>query len=586
MRANQLEATARVQGNLAESTRTLTGLTKAQTEAVVNAEQAERSRLATAKLQVTQQEVRIARRREEGQITAEQAREEERLLELRAAQAELEVQRGKVQAGGGAGGQAELDARQRIAELEKRIAELKVQGTENALRNSQREYDIAVETLNIARTRLDLETQAANLIASRIRAQQDYGNAELAFRAAYNDLVQSEFNVDRARQDYAIQAAENQLQLMRLRGVGAGDIAAQEAYIADLKRGSEDIERRALEFAIEGAKERFRIEGEMLRLKQAQQVIEAQNAERASRQNVNKQQGDLLGLERQALDPSLTPDQRSNLEEAIRLQQQSVELAKQQQDADRSRYQSLAGIQSLERDTLQMQQLSTANGFRAQAAAKGWESSLRGPLDRLDSAAQASGTIADGTRSISRGFISAGGQVIEFRDTVYGIKDATETTSRAAGSLAGGYANANVEAKALLDTLQKIAATKPARWAGGPVDPSVAYQVNELGQESFLSPGGMLSLIHAPARGTWRPPARGTVLPAGVTAGLKAQGAFGGAPAAISGGVSVAGDAIGNLGQAVRELRAEVRELRMKTWTTEVRVPGNSAILGAIGGLS
>ena len=95
----------------------------------------------------------------------------------------------------------------------------------------------------------------------------------------------------------------------------------------------------------------------------------------------------------------------------------------------------------------------------------------------------------------------------------------------------------------------------------------------------------MLSLIHAPARGTWRPPARGTVLPAGVTAGLKAQGAFGATPAAIGGGGAV-GDALGNLGQAVWELRKEVRELRMKTWTTEVRVPGNSAILGAIGGLS
>jgi TP901 family phage tail tape measure protein len=588
IRANQLEVTARVQGNLAESTRELTGLTKAQTEAVANAEQAERSRLATAKLQVTQQEVRIARRREEGQITAEQAREEERLLELRAAQAELEVQRGKVQAGGiiGEGGQAELDARQRVAELEKRIAELKVQGTENALRNSQREYDIAVETLNIARTRLDLETQASGLIASRIRAQQDYNNAELNYQSASNDLTQSRFNVDRARQDYAIRAAEEELGAMRQRGASSGEIARLEQYIADLRRGAADIERRALEAAVTGAVQRFELEKRILMLKQAQQVIDAQNADRQSRQNANQQEQKLLELQRDALDPGLSSGQLANLNQAIALQQTAVRLAKEQEASDRGRYQNLAGIQALERDTLAMQQQTTANGFRAQAASKGWEESLAGPLNRLDAAAGATDRVATSTRTISTGFISAGGEVVKFYDTVQDISTATSAIGAAAGSLAGGYANANVEAKALLDTLQKLAATKPARWAGGPVDPSVAYQVNELGQESFLSPGGMLSLIHAPARGTWRPPARGTVLPAGVTAGLKAQGAFSGAPAAISGGVSAAGDAIGNLGQAVRELRAEVQELRMKTWTTEVRVPGNAAILGAIGGLS
>jgi TP901 family phage tail tape measure protein len=586
IRANQLEVTARVQGNLAESTRTLTGLTKAQTEAVVNAEEAERRRLGTAKLQVAQQEVRIARRREEGQITAEQAREEERLLELRAAQAELEVQRGKVQTGGGAGGQAELNARQRVAELEKRIAELKVQGTENALRNSQREYDIAVETLNIARTRLDLETQASGLIASRIRAQQDYNSAQLNYQSAYNDLVQSEFNVDLARQNYAIQAAEEQLRLMRDRGASVGAIRDQEQFIASLRGGRDNIEKNKLAAEIAGAEQRFAIEQRMLQLKQAQQVIEAQSAISAARQNVIQQEIRLLELKSKAADPDLELGQRAALQEAIDLQRVAIGLSREQEGAARGRLQMLGSIFDLENRTLSAQQQTTANGYRAEAAARGWEGALQGPLKNLDDAARATGFLTSQFREVVTGFIQASGQTVFIRDTVVEIGLASGEAAVAAGSLAGGYANANVEAKALLDTLQKLAATKPARWAGGPVDPSVAYQVNELGQESFLSPGGMLSLIHAPARGTWRPPARGTVLPAGVTAGLKAQGAFGGPPAAISGGVSAAGDAIGNLGQAVRELRAEVRELRMKTWTTEVRVPGSSAILGAIGGLS
>ena len=50
--------------------------------------------------------------------------------------------------------------------------------------------------------------------------------------------------------------------------------------------------------------------------------------------------------------------------------------------------------------------------------------------------------------------------------------------------------------------------------------------VNEYGQEAFLSDSGDLSLINAPMWSSWRPPTSGTILPAGPTAALKAQGAF------------------------------------------------------------
>lgn len=451
------------------------------------------------------------------------------------------------------------------------IARAEADGAEKVLNIRREERNLAIEILNTAKTRIDLEVQASELIASQIRAQQDYGNAELAFRSAYASLVESQFNVDRARQDYAIQAAEDQLQLMRLRGAKASDISAQEVYIANLKRGAEEIERRALEFAIESAQRRFKIEKDMLLLKQAQQVIEAQNAEREARLNANRQQSELLRLQREALAAGLSASQVENLDRAIALQQEAVKLASEQEGITRNQYQNLAGIQKLERETLTIQQQTTVNGFRAQAAAKGWEESLAGPLKRLEAASVANDRIATGT--------------IKFYDTVRVIDKVADSIGAATQSFADGYSKANVQAITLLGTLQKIAAVKLARWAGGPVDPSFTYQINELGQESFLSSGGMLSLIHAPARGTWRPPGKGMVLPAGVTASLKAQGVFGKTPAAIGGG-SAAGDAIGNLGQAVRDLRAEVRELRMKTWTTEVRVPGNSAILSAIGGLS
>jgi hypothetical protein len=292
-------------------------------------------------------------------------------------------------------------------------------------------------------------------------------------------------------------------------------------------------------------------------------------------------------------------------------------LARDQATAAGGYLQTLGAIQGLERQTLQAQQLTTANGFRAQAAAQGFEQAVGGGLANLDQAARGANSVAAGAEKISAGFISAGGETIQIQTTVDALASATEglagsaqkfaagfisaggqtiqiqgaiegiagltsSAAGAAGALAAGYSDANTQAQALLSTLRDISATPQARWAGGPVDPSVAYRVNELGQESLLTPGGALSLISAPARGMWRPPTRGTVLPAGVTATLKARGAFGAAPMAA--GRAGGGDALGKLEQAIGELRIEMQALRQKDWGVQVRLPGNAGILGAIGG--
>ena len=56
-----------------------------------------------------------------------------------------------------------------------------------------------------------------------------------------------------------------------------------------------------------------------------------------------------------------------------------------------------------------------------------------------------------------------------------------------------------------------------ARASGGPVTGGSSYQVNELGKEAFLSAAGKLSMINAPAFGTWKAPSSGTVIPAHLT---------------------------------------------------------------------
>ena len=62
--------------------------------------------------------------------------------------------------------------------------------------------------------------------------------------------------------------------------------------------------------------------------------------------------------------------------------------------------------------------------------------------------------------------------------------------------------------------------SQPGRAEGGPVSGGSKYTVNEMGKEAFLSASGRLSMINAPAWGTWRAPSSGTVIPAHLTSQL------------------------------------------------------------------
>jgi tape measure domain-containing protein len=60
----------------------------------------------------------------------------------------------------------------------------------------------------------------------------------------------------------------------------------------------------------------------------------------------------------------------------------------------------------------------------------------------------------------------------------------------------------------------------PGLWTGGPTQAGQTYQVNELGQEGFLSAGGSLRPISKPKNALWRAPSSGTVIPAHIWSGL------------------------------------------------------------------
>ena len=60
----------------------------------------------------------------------------------------------------------------------------------------------------------------------------------------------------------------------------------------------------------------------------------------------------------------------------------------------------------------------------------------------------------------------------------------------------------------------------PGLWTGGPTQAGQSYQVNELGQEGFLSASGSLRPIGKPRNALWRAPSSGTVIPAHIWSGL------------------------------------------------------------------
>jgi len=496
----------------------------------------------------------------------------------------------------GGGQKALLAAQSARAQKVLELAKLEAEGSRAEVQRRQEILQLAQTRLQITQQQIELENTAGQLAVGRLRAQQQVADALMGLQQAQQGLSESLFAVDSARQNAQISGAEQHLQLMRDRGAAVDQISQQEEHIKSLKRGAETIEYRALEASIAAAQQRFELERQVLELKQAQQVLEAQGAQRAAAQNTLQQQQRLLELQGQMADPSLGAKQRQALEQQVALQRQAIGLAQQQQQAEGGRLQTLGLVFGLERQALVAQQQTAANGLKAQAATKGWEQSLSGPLTKLDASAGSAAQIATELQSVSAGFISAGGQTIQIQGNLDAAATSTASAADAASALAAGYADANANAGALLETLKQIATVPQARWAGGGVEPGTRYKINELGQESFLNASGNLSLINAPRNGYWTPPTAGTVLPAGITASLAAGGAFGAAGAAMGrrgGGQSMAimGSprsanipGLGKLNAAINRLTGRMDALVAKDFSVRVVLPSNAGILRSVGG--
>ena len=459
--------------------------------------------------------------------------------------------------------------------------------TETTRKQTEKEkLDSQKAQLETQQMAASLADRTAGLESGRLRVVQQVADAYANLASAQAALTQSGFDVERSRNGQRLSLAERELQFLRERGAGAGAIQAAEERITAIKRDGEGIEYRAMQASIQAAAQRFEIERRVLELKQAAQMLEQQGAIRTAEQGVLREQQRLVELRSRMLDPSLTPGQKAATGQQVQLQEKGLALAQQQVTAEQQRLQSLGVIFGLERQTQEAQQQTVANQQRAAAAAKGWEGSLGGALEQLDRGAAGSDRLAQQTQVLA-GTIQAGnGSVEKIYTTLQQLPQPLGAAADATATLSEGFAAANAQARQLLATLQQMAKAPSARWAGGDVLPGVGYQVNELGTESFLSRSGALSLIKAPAYGTWSPPSPGMVLPAGLTAHLEAMGAFEGggrtaprlaaiAPAPSSGsGKQVA--ALGRLQRSIDRLEGTMRSYQP---TVTVNLPGNAGLL-------
>jgi TP901 family phage tail tape measure protein len=454
----------------------------------------------------------------------------------------------------------------------------------------------AKEQLELAKGKLGVQQASANLDekilgqdAARLRYIQQAADAYVNLANAQAALTQSGFDVERSRNSNRLNLAERELQFLRERGASAGAVQEAEGRIAAIKRDGEGIEYRSMQASIEATAQRFEMERKVLELKQAGQLLEQQGAIRAADRAVLQERQQLLELRGKLADPSTTPLQKSSLNEQVKLQSELIKAAQSLAGIERERMTNLGMIFGLERQTQQAQQGTAANQQRAAAASKGWEESLGGALAAVDKAA----TGVDRLKQVFVGTIQAGnGPVEQIFAAASGLPEPLRNATDATKQLGDGFAEANAQALVLLQTVSKLAAAPSARWAGGGVDPGGRYQVNELGVESFLSRSGALSLIHAPAYGSWSPPSAGMVLPAGLTARLDAMGAFsGGAPAPVLAGIAPAmGSGSGSqqaaaLGRLQRSIDALESTMRSYSPAVTVNLPNNAGLLSTLQGI-
>lgn len=435
----------------------------------------------------------------------------------------------------------------------------------------------------IGATRERLTKLQQQVAVGDVGAQLQAAQSMVGFASALGDLESSRFATVRARNQFEIENAQ------RL-GITQEGIAARQQQ-------NEELQRQSLIARYQATLQQQQLEQVTLGLKQRQAQIEAQLL-------VLDQQRAVVAAEKNLANANASLDPQRIAEAQNELAAEKISLGLVQQKLG-----ILNAIAPIERAIGQATAETARQQLLAQGAALGIEQQLRNitPLQQAYSNAwreivQNTAKVPDGLDTISRlttgaaadaeqlgrGFIQVGDQVKTFGDSK--IDQVTDDAAGSARSFAGSMDDAAGSAQRLLQYLSAASGLSPARFTGGPVEGGTRYRINDgpggrsLGQESFLSRAGDLSLIRNPLNSMWTAPSPGIVLPAAVTDTLKARGAFtagGGVArraAAAAGGIRPGG--AGNTARlelAIAHLTTKVDALTRKDWNVTARVRTSNA---------
>jgi TP901 family phage tail tape measure protein len=392
----------------------------------------------------------------------------------------------------------------------------------------------------------NLTAAYSQLSQAQLQGQVQVGQAGINLGQALIGLEESRYGIIRSRQDYELQQMRN--------------MGASEQQIAEQRRQNFEIEIAAINFKYQALLQQQELMGNLLTLQQEMARLEAEQAVSAAQINVEKAK---LNEEKARL-----AGDETNTEIA----EKDLEIARLDLDTAKAKLDTLSQIQPIVTETAAANDEAARNAIKAQAAGVGLQQALDGTFQKVKDIGDQFSNVQDKTKRAARlsGFLEEA-----MRET----SSAANATRTQTAGMAANMSKAAGSAQAFYDSLKGASGLPSARFTGGPVDAGQTYRINDgpsgmsLGQESFLSASGALSLINRPANSLWMAPSKGTVIPAAVTSRLKESGALGGA-----GVMRVGSDpAMAHLAAAVGNLSQEVAELRRKAWNVGVNVRGDGS---------
>ena len=382
---------------------------------------------------------------------------------------------------------------------------------------------IAEATKNLLSSSIDLQDSLNGLEQSQIQIKINDRDAELK---ALQDRKAGEGAIKGVEQE--IKTLADEKRRLEIEGIQR-KLAALPALQA--------AERQSLIIAQQIAKLEQERALAAIRLQKLQATVELQNLQKKSaeatdegtRADLGKQfeiQRQLVALLKEQEDSlvrigSLTAEVNNKELESLDLKQRQARIDLEAAANNSSRTADLQASANAARDLAGAQSEVAVQTERATTLSQDTAQANR-------ENAQSSAAAADGAREVAEATGEAASEAQAVNQQTANVDSNLGTgataASRLADELVGGATAASQIASSLLALDGKTISVRvtgiPGLWTGGPTQAGQTYQVNELGQEGFLSAGGSLRAINKPKNALWRAPSSGTVIPAHIWSGL------------------------------------------------------------------